>query len=215
MNTTAAVLTPSRPRLMQLGWALLLLGAVLAAANAVLFMIVAPYGNPAIKSRFFATEIAGWAHAIGGAVAVLIGPWQLLSRLRARLPRVHVWMGRIYLLAVLSGALGGLYFAPSSVAGQPGVIGFSVLAVFWLYTGAMAYLAIRRRDIVTHRRWMIRNYSLTFAAATLRIELVILQVSGVPFETSLAIVAWSSWVLNWLVVEAWLRRSSSAVAQFA
>lgn len=214
MNATAPALTAPRSRLMQVGWALLLLGALLAATNVVLFFSIPAFGHPGVKSRFLATQIAGWAHGLGGAIAVLIGPWQFLSRWRARQPRVHAWMGRTYLLAVLSGALGGLYFAPTSVAGQPGVIGFGLLALFWLYTGTMAYLAIRRRDIVEHRRWMIRNYALTFAAATLRVELVILQLAGLSFDIAFPIVAWSSWVLNWLAAEAWLRRSRPAAAMF-
>ncbi|WP_161965730.1 DUF2306 domain-containing protein [Steroidobacter cummioxidans] len=136
----------------------------------------------------------------------MLGPWQFLSRVRVRWPRVHVWTGRAYLLAVLSGALGGLYFAPTSVAGQPGVVGFGLLAVFWLYTGAQAYISIRRRDVVAHRRWMIRNYALTFAAVTLRLELGLLQLGGLSFDVAFPIVAWSCWVLNWLVAEMWLRR---------
>ena len=196
----------SRPRWRRVGWAFMLLGAMLAATNAMLFMSVDGYGHPGIKSRFLATELAGWMHALGGAVAVMLGPWQFLSRVRARWPLVHVWTGRAYLLAVLSGALGGLYFAPTSVGGNPGVVGFGILAVCWLYTGAQAYISIRRRDVVAHRRWMIRNYALTFAAVTLRLELGLLQLSGLNFEIAFPIVAWSSWVLNWLVAELWLRR---------
>ena len=195
-----------RSRWMQVGWAFMLLGAMLAAANAILFMSIDAYGHPGIKSRFVATEIAGWMHALGGAIAVVLGPWQFLSRVRVRWPRVHVWTGRVYLLAVLSGALGGLYFAPTSVGGNPGVIGFGILAVFWLYTAAQAYGSARRRDFVAHRRWMIRNYSLTFAAVTLRLELGLLQLSGLTFDVAFPIVAWSSWVLNWLAAEMWLRR---------
>lgn len=196
----------SRSRWLQAGWAFMLLGALLAAANAVLFMSIDAYGHPGIKTRFIATDIAGWMHTLGGAIAVVLGPWQFLSRVRVRWPRVHVWTGRVYLFAVLSGALGGLYFAPTSVGGNPGVIGFGILAVFWLYTGAQAYVSARRRDFVAHRRWMIRNYSLTFAAVTLRLELGLLQLSGLNFDVAFSIVAWSSWVLNWLVAEMWLRR---------
>lgn len=204
--TASTQAVAARSRWLQVGWALMLLGAVLAAANAVLFMNIAAFGHPGIKSRFIATELAGWMHTMGGAIAVLLGPWQFLSRVRIRWPRVHVWTGRLYLLAVLSGALGGLYFAPTSVGGNPGVIGFGALAVFWLYTGTQAYVSIRRGDVAAHRRWMIRNYALTFAAATLRIELGALQLSGLNFDVAFPIVAWSSWVLNWLVAEMWLRR---------
>jgi uncharacterized membrane protein len=190
----------------RIGWVLLLLGAVFAAGNAVMFMILPELGSPSIKSRFFATALAGWAHTMGGAVAVMIGPFQLITKIRTTWPRVHVWMGRIYLLAVLSGALGGLYFAPNADAGVFGNIGFASLAIFWLYSGTRAYLAIRRGDVQTHRRWILRNYALTFAAATLRIQLPLLILGGVSFPIAYTTVAWSSWVPNWLAVEWWLRQ---------
>lgn len=208
MNVAALASSITNRGLARFGWALLLIGAVFAAGNAVLFMTVDSHGHPGIKERFFATVIAGWAHTMGGAVAVLIGPFQMLAAIRLHAPRVHVWMGRIYLTAVAAGALGGLYFAPTSVAGWTGTLGFSTLALFWLYSGTKAFVAIRRRDIAEHRRWMIRNYALTFAAATLRVELPLLMFSGLTFTTAFQIVAWSSWVPNWLVVEAWLRRDT-------
>ena len=72
----------------------------------------------------------GWVHAFGGAIAALIGPFQLITPLRTSWPRVHVWMGRTYLLAVLAGGLAG----------------------FWLYSGAQAYIAIRGGNVQAHRR---------------------------------------------------------------
>ena len=77
----------------------------------------------------------------------------------------------------------------------------SSLALLWLFPGLMAYLAIRRRDIERHRRWMIRNFSLTFAAVTLRIYIPLSFVAGVPFEDSYPLIAWLCWVPNLLVAE--------------
>ena len=210
MNVSALTVSPATSNWKRLGWILLLLGGVFAAGNAVMFMLVGGHGSPDIKHRFFATELAGWAHAMGGAVAALIGPFQLITRVRTSWPKVHVWMGRTYLLAVLAGGLGGLYFAPKSTAGIVGSIGFTTLALFWLYSGAQAYLAIRRGNVQVHRRWMLRNYALTFGAATLRIELPLLIISGLSFQMAYTLVAWISWVPNWLAVEAWLRRRKVA-----
>ncbi|HEY7639891.1 MAG TPA: DUF2306 domain-containing protein [Steroidobacteraceae bacterium] len=206
MNVTALTAPASPSNWKRVGWVLLLLGALFAAVNAVVFMLAQGYGSPDIKSRFFGTAIAGWAHTMGGAVASLLGPFQLITQLRTSRPRVHVWLGRTYLLAVLAGALGGLYFAPTSTAGTIGSVGFTTLALFWLYSGARAYIAIRRGNVQLHRRWMLRNYALTFAAATLRIQLPLLIVAGLTFPVAYTIVAWSSWVPNWLAVEGWLRR---------
>jgi uncharacterized membrane protein len=209
MNVTALPVAAASKNWKRIGWALLLLGAVFAAVNAVIFMLVNGYGSPEIKQRFFGTAIAGWAHTMGGAIAVLIGPFQLITQLRKSQPKVHVWMGRIYLLAVLAGALGGLYFAPQSTAGTLGSVGFTTLALFWLYSGAQAYIWIRRGNVQVHRRWMLRNYALTFAAATLRIELPLLIIGGVTFPLAYTLVAWISWVPNWLLVEGWLSRSQA------
>jgi uncharacterized membrane protein len=118
-----------------------------------------------------------------------------------------VWIGRTYLLAVLAGGLSGLYFGPQTSAGPVAATGFTTLAVLWLYSGAQAYSTIRRGDVQAHRRWMLRNFSLTLAAAMLRIELPLLIIlGGLSFPAAYTIVAWSSWVPNWLIVEAWLRR---------
>jgi uncharacterized membrane protein len=207
MSATALPITTPASNWKRVGWVLLLLGGLFAAGNAVMFLLVQGHGSADIKERFFATAIAGWAHGLGGAVASLIGPFQLIPRIRRSWPKVHAWMGRTYLLAVLAGGLAGLYFGPQSSAGLVGSVGFTTLAVFWLYSGAQAYLAIRRRDVQTHRRWMLRNYALTFGAATLRIELPLLIVlGGLSFPAAYTLVAWISWVPNWLAVEGWLRR---------
>jgi uncharacterized membrane protein len=122
-------------------------------------------------------------------------------------------MGRVYLLAVLAGGLAGLYFAPISSAGTVGRAGFGTLAVFWLFSGTRAYLAIRRGNVQEHRRWMLRNYALTFGAATLRVQLPLLIIGGFSFPVAYTLVAWLSWVPNWLAVEAWLHTRKAVVAR--
>jgi uncharacterized membrane protein len=207
MNVSALTVPAATSNWKRVGWVLLFLFGLFAAGNAVMFLFVDGHGSPDIKERFLGTAIAGYAHGFGGAIAALLGPFQLISRIRTSWPRVHVWTGRTYLLAVLAGGLSGLYFGPQSSAGLIGSAGFTTLAVFWLYSGAQAYIAIRRRDVQAHRRWMLRNFSLTFGAAMLRIELPLLIIfGGLSFPAAYTVVAWSSWAPNWLIVEAWLRR---------
>jgi uncharacterized membrane protein len=206
MNTAALPLRETSRFWPKLGWALMLIGALAAAGNAILFMLIEPYGTHSIKERFFATAIAGWAHTMGGSLAAVLGPFQFLSSVRRQYPRVHVWIGRVYLAAVATSGLAGFFFSQSSIAGITGVTGFGVLAVFWLVSGTLAYVHIRRGNVAEHRRWMIRNYALTFAAVTLRIELPLLMIAGLKFVHAFRVVAWSCWVPNWVVVETWLQR---------
>jgi len=62
-------------------------------------------------------------------------------------------------------------------------------------------MTARAREIPAHRRWMIRNYSLTFAAVTLRLYLPLAFLLGIPFELSYPLVAWLCWVPNLVAAE--------------
>jgi hypothetical protein len=58
---------------------------------------------------------------------------------------------------------------------------------------------------------MVRNFSLTFAAVTLRLYLPISGVAGVPFEVAYPIIAWIAWVPNLIVAEWWFNRGPTEI----
>lgn len=157
-----------------------------------------------LRVSFEANRFALYAHIFGSSVALGLGAFQFSSRLRTKRLALHRWMGRVYLgVGVLIGGTAGLVMATHAFGGFTARLGFGCLAVVWLYTGARAYVAIRARDIVAHRRWMIRNFSLTFAAVTLRLYGPASAVAGVEFEQAYPIIAWVAWVPNLIVAE-WL-----------
>ncbi len=80
-------------------------------------------------------------------------------------------------------------------------LGFASLAIVWLFSAYMAYKHILNRKILLHRRWMIRNYALTFAAVTLRLWQLVFKLTGVEFIQAYIIVAWLSWIPNLIVAE--------------
>ncbi len=143
-----------------------------------------------------------YTHVFGAMFALLLGPWQFSTRLRASRPALHRWMGRLYLgLGVLIGGIAGLYMAVHAFGGILAQTGFGLLAVLWLYTGLRAYLAIRAGDVVSHRRWMVRNFALSFAAVTLRLWLPGSVASGIAFEVAYPVIAWACWVPNLVLAE--------------
>jgi uncharacterized membrane protein len=169
-------------------------------------------GNPDFHARFATTPVMAAFHVLGGGAALLIGGLQFSSRVRRRAPTLHRWLGRGYLVVVLFGAIGGAALATIATGGLVARVGFFLLAALWLLSGAAAYLAIRAGDVDRHRRWMVRNFALTFAAVTLRVHLPILTAGfGVPFESAYPVVAWLAWVPN-LVVAEWLILSPRPVA---
>jgi hypothetical protein len=79
----------------------------------------------------------------------------------------------------------------------------------WLLTAALALARARQRRFDEHRAWTMRSYSLTFAAATVRLAgLPILVLTRDPI-VAITCTFWS-WILN-LVVAGWFIRRPSAV----
>lgn len=142
-------------------------------------------------------------HYIGAGIALVIGAGQFVPAVRSRFLAVHRWMGRLYVVSALAGACSGFAMATRSSGGLVGHFGFGVLALAWVWTTAQAYLYIRGGQIEAHRRWMIRSFSLTFAAVTLRIYLPIAQYTGIPFDTAYAAISWLAWVPNLALAVVW------------
>jgi uncharacterized membrane protein len=142
-------------------------------------------------------------HIAASGVAMLVGAFQFFKPLRRQAPAVHRWIGRIYVAACVIGGLAGGTIALSSTAGPIAGWGFFLLAVLWAPFTLLALAAAMRKDFISHERWMIRSFALTFAAVTLRIYLpiAIIQNQGeFPLDAYRAI-AWLAWVPNLIVAE--------------
>lgn len=179
--------------------------AVLIAAYAILAYGFRPLGEfvgPEMRANFQAHQLGIYTHVFAATIALLLGPFQFIERLRRKRPRLHRISGRIYLgVGVGFGGLAGLYMASFAYGGPVAKLGFAGLASAWLYTGWQAYRAIRRGDVATHRRWIVRNFALTLAAVSLRILLPLSGISGIPFATAYPAVAWLCWIPNLLLAE--------------
>lgn len=167
-------------------------------------------GDPNFHARFAEMPLMAAFHVIGGGSILIIGGFQFVAGIRARRIAAHRWLGRLYLTGVLIGGIGGLALATTAAGGPVGRIGFGLLAVVWLTSGAFGFAAVRAGNITAHRKWVMRNYALAFAAVTLRIQLPVLQFGfGLTFEEAYPVVAWLSWVPNLIVVD-WLLRERTA-----
>ena len=113
-------------------------------------------------------------------------------------------------LVSLSGDSRVSTFPNSHLAASLPKLGFATLALCWLYTGLRAFLAIRRRAIEDHRRWMVRNFALTFAAVMLRIYIPASILAGVDFAVAYPFIAWLCWVPNVVIAQ---RRFNSVTHQ--
>ncbi len=115
------------------------------------------------------------------------------------------------LIAIAPATLGlapNTTYAPSQFL--PIVPAFATLAIAWIATSASALIRARQGRFADHRAWMMRSYSLTFAAATVRLMAVPLLVVTRNPVLAVTLAFWS-WVLNLLVAE-WLVRRARMTA---
>ncbi|MDX8048822.1 DUF2306 domain-containing protein [Lentzea sp. BCCO 10_0798] len=147
------------------------------------------------------------AHIFTGTVAVLAGVSQFWPGLRARHPRVHRVMGRVYFAAVLPSSLLGIACAQLSLYGLASSGPLTVLSVLWFVSAVYGLKTARRRQFGEHRIWMIRGFALTGAAVTGRLWGLALGAL-VPDGDGLLLFAtanWLSFVVNLLVAEWWIQ----------
>ncbi|MCB9234923.1 MAG: DUF2306 domain-containing protein [Bacteroidia bacterium] len=144
-----------------------------------------------------------YIHIGASPLVALLGLLQIWGWLRRKLPLLHRWAGRGYVVLVLFlAAPAGLGIAWFATGGLAGIICFVLLASIWWYTTWRGWRAIVQGDQASHRRWMERSFALTAAAIMLRFYLALAH--NLFHENSdqvYVILAWASWVGNLGVVE--------------
>ena len=203
--TPATAAPASRVKLrVWLGWLAILSGiAYFIKANALHYFVVTPesYGNSWPQVSWLLP------HIVGGLVAAILGPLQFWPKIRRDYLPFHRIAGRLYVVAVLGGAIASLglslRMSASNAAYAGGLVG---LAVAWLVTTGMAFVAIRRKNLVQHKQWMIRSYVVTFAFVTFRLlDTLLSERNLVPGHEFYSILAWACWAVPLLFTEAILQ----------
>jgi uncharacterized membrane protein len=111
-------------------------------------------------------------HFATGALVMVLGCVQLLGMVRARWPRVHRWIGRVYVVAALLTALGGLGFIVlrGTVGGGAMDVGFGLYGILMVLSAIQTIRYARGRDFRSHRIWAIRLFALVIASWLYRLE---------------------------------------------
>jgi hypothetical protein len=149
-------------------------------------------------------------HATAAATALLLGPFQFWAGLRARMPVLHRWNGRVYVSACVVGGLTGFILALGASTGPVSTLGFGSLAIAWLGSTILAWRLAVARHFVDHRQWMIRSFALTLAAVTLRLYVPMSLLLPISLETAYQAISFLCWVPNLIVAELYLRRRTHA-----
>jgi uncharacterized membrane protein len=151
-------------------------------------------------------------HVLPGIIVLALGLTQFSRAIRTRHPRLHRVCGRIVLVALLAAALSGFFFGVAMpYGGKLETAATVVFGAFMVYAGALAYAAIRRREIATHREWMIRMFAIALGIAVMRVLsvvwLTLLPAPEIATPRAFGMLLWVGWLLTLAVAELWIRRT--------
>jgi hypothetical protein len=112
------------------------------------------------------------AHFAAGAILLVLGPVQLIGAIRRRAPRLHHWLGRIYVTAAFAAGVGGLsYIAVKGTIGGPAMnIGFAGYGALMVLASAQTLRHAMARRLEVHRAWAIRLFALAIGSWLYRID---------------------------------------------
>lgn len=184
------------------------------------FMAVAAVGVALYSLRYLGVPFGAWTlidagiagvialvpfkaltHMLIAPLALLVGPFQFISSLRARHPKVHRYLGRLYVASCVIAGVGALAIAPHASGGPIAGWGFGILAVLWIGTALGGWWSAMRRRFELHRLLMRLSYAMTFGAVTLRLQIPIGLMLGYTSYSAMSVwLAYTSWIPNVIVV---------------
>jgi uncharacterized membrane protein len=145
-------------------------------------------------------------HVVGGIAALTVGLAQLWLGLTNRTAGPHRVLGKVYVGAVGIAGIAGFYLAMTISGNVPYGTGLFTLCVAWVITTSMAVIAIRKRDVLQHREWMMRSYAVTFAFVIFRISVeTLISWQGVEPRDAQGVMAWASWAVPLFLLEPFLQ----------
>ena len=153
------------------------------------------------RDKYSANIVLVRTHGLSSASALCLGLFAFVQETRRR--KVHAVLGRVYALAVLIGGTTSLPMALMAEGGWTTRLSFFLQGCFWIVTICCAVAAARCKKFRLHRRFMVRNYALTYSAVISRLLLHGLQESGLSFLEIYPVVSWT-WVVGLAVGEWWL-----------
>jgi len=191
----------------------------LAAIAAVMFIVVAalPYrallgSSESAKNALQDFQFAyypkrAWllTHIAGALIALVAGPVQLWLGLHNVKMAIHRKLGLLYIAGMVIGSIGAIGLALKTDGGPVFGSGLFFLAIAWITTTTLAFVAIKKGLTDQHKEWTIRSYVVTFAFVTFRAGQLALVGRGVPLQEAIGIMAWACWALPLLATEAILQ----------
>jgi hypothetical protein len=165
-----------------------------------------PFGHwalmdPRMRELITAIPFRALTHMLVAPLALLCGALQFIRRLRAVHPKVHRYLGRVYVASCVIAGAGALATVPHALGGPIAGLGFGILAVAWITVTLGGWWAAVQRKLELHRLLMRLSYAMTFGAVTLRLQIPIGFMLGYSSYAAMSVwLAYTSWIPNVIAV---------------
>jgi uncharacterized membrane protein len=206
---------PARPGLRALQGAIVVLIAIVFASAVMRLLVDVPhlldgtFPEEDYDRRYVQHPWLAYVHIAPGIVYLLGAPVQLAYRIRSRHYPFHRRLGRVLLTAgLISGAFAIALGYVMPFAGTSEAIASYVFGSWFLACLLLAFRAIRRDDVVNHRRWMIRAFAMGVGVGTIRIWLALFAATGLfEFQDGFDVAFWLAFPIHAVVAELWIRNT--------
>jgi hypothetical protein len=185
--------------------------------------------NTNMTDGYVAGDAAGnvffLAHVLAAAVLTFTGALQLVPQIRASALAFHRWNGRLFMIAAIGAALAGLYLewvrgtGLRSPTGLSSAFGVTLNAALILAFAVLAWRAVRRQDVSSHRVWATRLFLVVNGTWFMRVGFRAWMVlTGGAFGGSTFFTYWSfaAYLLPLAIYELYLRaKTATPSTQYA
>ncbi|MEM8527590.1 MAG: DUF2306 domain-containing protein [Bacteroidota bacterium] len=153
-------------------------------------------------------------HFVMGGIILILGCIQLLEKIRVHFPVFHRWVGRIYVVACLLAAVGGLVFIfqKGTIGGTVMNIGFALYGILMFLAAIQTWRFAMKKQFEQHRVWAIRLFALAIGSWLYRMAygLWIFLMDGVgiadfygPFDY---VMDFAFYIPNLIIAEIFIRK---------
>ncbi len=181
---------------------------ILPSLSRLAFLVRGAAPADATDVAFATHRFVGLAHVVPGLILAALVPVQLSTRIRLRWPALHRKAGWLFVLCAVSilASAAWMNVVFPRIGGLWKVAAIDVMIVGFAASLGIALVAIKRRDVLAHRRWMLRMLAFALAGGTAGVVLFpLFLMFGPPGDAAVAVGRWLSIVFNVAFVEAFLR----------
>jgi uncharacterized membrane protein len=146
-------------------------------------------------------------HIVPGILFIVLTPLQFVNSIRVKHIRLHRIMGWFMAgVALIVGCTALVMSFKTSIGGATETSATVVFAVFFLFALFKAIYHVKKKDILLHRAWMIRMFSIGLAIASVRpIVGLFFAFSNLSPHQFFGIAFWLGFTIHLIIAECWIR----------